>query len=1141
MKRTPAQEQAVTLRGQDILVSAAAGSGKTRVLIDRIVQMIAEEGVPLEKMLVVTFTRAAAGELKDRLALGLEESLKRAKVSADQNQVSFLHKQLSYLPQANVSTLHAFCAKMLRSHFKAAGLEPNFRILQSVPASKLLNDALTTVFDQAYETDEADFADLVWAYGGANDDQPLRWMVEKLLQEARTRPQPSEWLAACGQGPTDDLPEALSQAFLDLVHMTAQQMTEALEAMARLLQDPMAEPLAPYLETLADDQVLVEAVDQVAMQAIEDAFDCLAPLKVGRLKSVRLKKDTDEGVRDLQEAFKDLRETGIKAPLKSLLDLLPPGGMDQVLADRQATLPRLQALGQLTKSVLDQYNELKTDKNSLDFNDLESHFLRLLEDETSLAAIRQEASYIFFDEYQDANRIQEAIIVRLAQPDRLFFVGDVKQAIYRFRQSDPGLFLRRYEAYDQSQGRETLIHLSENFRSQPRILRACNRIFMPLMTKHLGEVDYSAPGQALVPGQAGQPEDKPVELVYLNLDEAYEGESKYYKEGRWMAEKIKDLVRDEGKHYRDMAILMRTPRTHLADYERAFIDAEVPYYSDNSLVGFENMEVWLFLNMLEVINNDSYDGPLLAVLTSPFAGLTDEDLARIRLAEPKGRFSAAARAMAATGEGPIADRLRDFYDRLDRYRLRLKMVTIDHFALELLQGSGYGDFLKAMHQGEDRYANVAALIDLMAEYVRFSHSGLDGFLRHIEDIKKAPGDSLQPAVMLTEQDDCVRLMSIHKSKGLGFDTVFLADLYHTFNLRDTTDPLLVHQRLGCALNVVNLEAYTVRPSFEKKIIGQVIRQESVSEEVRLLYVAATRAINRLILLGREPKKEGGPLPGSALTFKLRTGRSFGDWLTFLARAGELEGEDLVIRHLTLQEEEEGDKSPLALAELPVNAAFLEDLKRTLSQPYPYLRASQEPYKKTVSQLAEENRLTDGVTKAWPPYFGPAGPTSDWRRPHFLDEAYHFTAQEQGTLLHRAVQLLANRVYTPATLQAALEDLVARQLMTKEEAGALDPDLLVRFYTSDTADRLRRYADTVEQEVSFTMFYQDHLIDGQIDLFYRDEAGYHIIDFKSDRVIQPERYRLQLDLYAQALWEARGIPVASKSLYWLRHGVASVLD
>lgn len=1142
MKRTAAQEKAVYLRNQDILVSAAAGSGKTRVLIDRIVAMVSEEYISLEEMLVVTFTRAAAGELKDRLAKGLEDALQLAVAAGDQERIKFLRHQLTALPQANVSTLHAFCAKMLRRHFQAAGVEPNFRVLQSAPASKLLNEALTDVFDAAYESGEDQFSDLIWAYGTANDDANVRRIVTRLLQAARAHPVPSAWLDQLGQEAPEVLPKAVTSAFQQVLEATAEQMMAALESMARLLESPEADRLSPYRDTLAEDQGLVTAVDQAACLQVPEALALLTDLQPARLKAVRLKKEDDEAVRDLQETFKRLRESGIKAPLTHLRKLLPAGGMAQVIADRQGTLPRLYALGQLTKAVMERYEALKAGKNSLDFADLETRFLALLADEESQAMIRRETAYIFFDEYQDANQIQEEIIKALATPRQLFFVGDVKQAIYRFRQSDPALFLARYHAYEgKEQGDEALIHLSENFRSQPRILHACNAVFQPLMTPALGDIDYSAPGQALVPGQDPSEVDRPVEFVWLTDDQVPQDVSPHYAEARWIADRIRRLVEEEGKHYRDMAVLMRTPRTHLAEYEQAFSDAEVPYYSENSLVGFENMEVRLFLDMLRVIDNDSYDEPLLAVLVSPFGGCSDDDLAKIRLQEPEGRFSAAARWVAAEGEGPTAGKLQLFYDRLDRYRLRLKMISPDLFAEELLQSSGYGDFLQAMPHGAERYANVCALIDLMRAYGDFSHAGLDGFLRHVEEIKKAPGDSLQPAVALTEQDDCVRIMSIHKSKGLGFDTVFLADLYHRFNMRDTSEALLVHPSLGCALDVVQLDKHTVRPSFEKKLSAFRMRRENISEEVRLLYVAMTRAINRLFLVGRTPEKEGPSLGDGALPFALAAGRSYGDWLHTLTEAGLLPTADLCITREEISWELADGQGRLQPSDLPLDPQALKELTRRLAQAYPYAEAAEEPYKKTVSQLSAENRLVDDVSGAWPTYFKGALAKEHHRRPDFLDGKWHFTAREQGTLLHRAVQLLPNQPYTAEQLTQALEDLVQRALMTVDEVAAIERPLLLDYYASDTAAVLRQYQDSVEQEVSFTMFYEDHLIDGQIDLIYRDDAGYHIIDFKSDRQVQPEDYRLQLELYAKALAEARRVPVISKSLYWLRHGVRTIIQ
>lgn len=1139
MNYTEHQQEAIEARGDDLLISAAAGSGKTRVLVDRIVHMMVHDRVPLAQMLIVTFTNAAAGEMRARLRQGLQEAVAAAD---NEDEKQFLLLQLEELPDAHISTMHAFCISELRRFYHVLGLDPTFKILPEATTTILREDALEEAMDAAYAEGDEAFLRLVAAYGGRNSDDTLRDLVRSVYNRIQAHAEPLAWLEGAAEQFAEPLPETHLAVFTELVLDTCSS-AEAMVADMRRLADllPNAENIH---QMISDDEAVLRGLRQC--MAAEDAIDALMKYlaAVSWQKKPRKPKNLTGEELEIDDALAALRKD-MKDAVKGLSSLVLDGGSARIAADREMVLPHLRAFAALVRRYDVAYQNAKQARSGVDFNDLEHYMLQLLQDDTACSAIRQEIQYIFFDEYQDANPIQEAIVEALAHPGQLFFVGDVKQAIYRFRRADPNIFNRRYARYrDSEEGR--LIFLSENFRSRAEILNFANALFDDLMTPALGEVNYREPGQALVCGGQFEADASAVQCVAIENDASAESD----QEAEWVAGEIERLVASDRYDYGDIVVLMRSPRSRLHAFEEVFKAHRIPYYSDNSVVGFENLEVRLFIALLTVLSNDTLDTALLSALLSPFGGLTDAEIAAIRLTSAEGSFSSVCRTYLEQHEDRIADKLRKFYEHVSAWRAALHYESLAEVALRLFEESGYSAFLLGMDDGVERQQNVMAFIDTISDYERTHRYGLPGFLHYVQTLQARNMDSSSPGIGLSENDRCVRIMSIHKSKGLGFKVVFLADTARHFNLRDSTPAIVVDDRFGLAVNVVDLERATTHASFEKKLLAVKNRQETLSEEVRLLYVALTRAIDRLYLVTTLKPKEAekwqerrGHARADRNSF--RGSSSYRDWLGLCLcdprhRLSLDAAQPLYEWHYVGMDETPASTEEAALpAYRQLLAAADQNLAEAIGarfhHEYAYAAATTMPFKKTVSQLTKSNRVMPDYVKEWPAYAATtAAQRPDIPVPPFIQEHLSFTGAAMGTLMHQVVQWLPLQAQSRSEIEKALDDLQARAFLTAEEREAVDVNMLEAFYQSDFVQRMMRESLSIEHEVSFTMHLDDCMVDGQIDLFFETKDGYEIVDFKTDRSINVERYRDQLNMYAQALAAARGKPVTHRWIYWLRY-------
>ncbi|BDG60497.1 UvrD-helicase domain-containing protein [Caldinitratiruptor microaerophilus] len=940
---TPEQELAIEAEGTRVLVAAAAGAGKTATLVERVLRRVLG-GLDLDRLLVVTFTEAAATEMRQRIAREVKAALARDPGSA------FLRRQLSLLDRASIRTLHAFCLGLVRQHFYRLGLDPGVRVADEHEAALLREEALDAVFEAAYAApDPEPFLALVDRYGGLRGDARLREAVEALWSQAVQMPWPWRWLEEVAARFED--PPGSGEPWVPSVQAeVAGRLEEAVWLLRRALR-LAALPGGPaaYGDVLAGDLARLEVLLRTARSGTwEDLRQGLLGFEFGTLP--RLRADAVRG--DLKKTVTDLRERVKEVVRQELAGGVPGRPLGDLLAELRSLAPLVRTLVGLVRELDREYATAKSARGLVDFHDIERLALQVLLDpgapEGTLApsAVAREvqARYaaVLVDEYQDINPLQDAILTLVSRdggeagPPNLFMVGDVKQSIYRFRHAEPRLFLDKYHRYSRDgEGPGRRIDLQANFRSRPSVLRAVNFLFRQIMTPGAGEVAYdraaelvpgaeypeppatsepsggpdgpapAPPGAAPAPWPPGPPAgEAPVEM-YLIAGTRGEGGSAgeegsagegggddpegaepaggepaegaaagadeeaemtaLEREASLAAGRIRALLdggtliwdREEGRYRplrpRDVVILLRSLRPAAAVVAAALEAAGIPAYADAGSGYFGTVEVQTVLSLLAVIDNPRQDIPLAAVLRSSVVGLDAGDLARIRLAAPGADFYGAVRA-AAAGEGgeavpaALADRLRGFLERLETWRGLARRLPLSRLLWHLYEETGLVHHALGLPEGAQRHANLLALHDRARQFDQFSRQGLFRFLRFVERLRER-GQDMAEASPLGEGEDVVRILSIHKAKGLEFPVVVVLGLGRRFNLEDTQGDLLVHRDLGLGPRIVDPDLRLRYPSLAHRAVAARLRQEALAEEMRVLYVALTRARERLVLVG----------------------------------------------------------------------------------------------------------------------------------------------------------------------------------------------------------------------------------------------------------------------------------------------------
>ena len=1164
---TNEQRAIVDHRGGALLVSAAAGSGKTRVLVERLLNRVEQEGRNIDEFLVITFTNAAAAELRCRIARELSHRLARDPGSAH------LRRQTLLVYKARICTIDALCIDLLRQYGHLLDVDPDFRLCDEAEGDAIALRVLNELLDERYEKIETDpgFAALVEATLTGRDDKRLMNIVLDIHAHIQSHPDPTRWLeeqktAFWAEDLTDAAETAWGALILDHVkYQAGHWRSELAKALELAAFDPVTD--ANYAHGLS---AVIEELTALTGANTWDEAAVRFPVTFPRAGS---KKGADPAVKDAVAARRDR----CKKDLDKLAALLATDSA-AALGELRRVAPATEALLDLVRQFDARFYGEKARRGLLEFSDAEHLAVRLLERAEVREALREEFTEIMVDESQDTNEVQNVLFEALSRDGQnLFLVGDVKQSIYRFRLADPTIFLDKYRRWppapEAGEGESAKLLLSQNFRSRPEVLYAVNDVFESVMSRPCGEMDYGSE-EALHPG--GGFEEDPAcaaELDVLALPDGDGGEDETDKnliEARFVARRITELLRtgfpvDDGAGGKrparpeDIVILLRAPGPVLRHYARAMAEAGVPMEAEGSGDFFETTEISVALSLLEVIDNPRQDVPLLSVLRSPVFAFTPDRLAQIRAGHKDGDFYSALEADGG------ADSV-EFLDRLRLLRFRAGELPTHRLIERLYAETDLMAIFGAMPGGEERQANLAALREQARQFENAGHKGLFGFLTHLGRLRQR-GERLAPP---TAGTGGVKVLSIHRSKGLEFPIVFLCGLGRQFNKMDAAAPVLFHPRLGVGPKRLERgEGWTVEwPTLARQAVSLQMDRELKAEELRLLYVAMTRAKEKLVLtmglsnaadtlakLAPDAAKPVAPAVAAAVP-------SPGRWLLLCAltrpEGGALRsaaGECQVISEgrgpawdIFLRDGVEYEAPLHARGEVGGEVPQppeeqIEALARQLSWTYPHALAADLPSKLTATQL--KGRVLDAEaaedTDAPPPVRRTA-----FERPDFAAQTLGLTAPQRGTALHKVLQYLDfARTSSAAEITQEIGRLVTGRFITEQEANSADAEKLAAFFASPLGRELLA-APVREREFKFSLlapaeeFFpgaegEQILFQGVVDCWFEDENGITVVDFKTDRTPRPEEYRPQVEAYSRALEELLERPVARKALYFFSTG------
>ena len=1151
-KSTASQQAAIDTRGCPVLVSAGAGSGKTRVLTERLMARITDIRSPadIDSFLIITYTRAAAGELRGRIT----EELHR-RLAADPHNAC-LRRQSALIRRAQIGTIHSFCADLLRENCQAAKLSPDFKILDEERADAMRQACLEHVLEDAYADleNDPDFQLLADTVGEGRDDSALAALILELHTKMQCHAFPADWARA----QIDALQETHADAgdtiwgreLLSRVSRLAEHWSCELDALIAAMRD-WPEIRAAYAEHYEGIAAQVREIGRTVPLGW-DRVAALVPLVVPRLP--RLSKSPNE---ELSEYLKK-RRTACIEDFKALAKIFASSS-ETLLRDMALTAPAMRALLNLTLDFDRAYARDKQSRGLADYSDLEHRAAALLmtPDGTPTAlAQRLSARYteVMVDEYQDVSRVQDAIFSAVSDGGkRLFLVGDVKQSIYRFRLADPAIFNEKYRAYAEPDSGARRILLRENFRSRKEVIDAANAVFRCCMSETLGDVDYDADA-ALVHGAVYYEGEvpKPELLLYeLPENDPEESPDKLALEAAFTARQIRALVQSgaavtDGSgtrpmDYGDIAILLRSPNKTGGVYREALMNLGIPVGSAQGSGFFETPEVSLVLSMLTVMDNPHKDIPLIAVLRSAAFGFTPDELSFIRTANRDADFFT---ALEAAGESD--DKCRAFLTLLTALRAEAIDLSAAETVWLVIEKLDLLALCSAMDDGARRRENLMALSELAES---FESTGYRGLHRLSLWLQALAGRGQEPNIA-PGTGRAVQIISIHRSKGLEYPVVFLCDAARRFNTRDRSVTVLVHPELGLGPRVVDLQNRVRYPSLARLAISSRQAREDQSEEMRLLYVALTRAKERLFVVGSCKSAEKALEKAAALAhppIAPETLMGATNYLTWLLCACLADGEEHFKIRVCRDREEELPAADTVRERIPADPEAVQELTRRLAFVYPHRAAVELPSKVTATELKGRYvRDPDAQNLLKPKSYS-------FRMPVLGEGERSLTATEKGVATHLVLQYMDfARAASRAGIKAEVERLCAARFLSKREAEAVNVAAIERLFRSELGKRMLR-AEKPLREFRFSLLLdaerlypgaegEQLLLQGVVDCCLEEDGQLVIIDYKTDNVRTEEQieeraalYRGQLAAYAEALTRIFKKPVKEGLLFFLAPG------
>lgn len=1204
VKWTEEQQKVIELDSRNILVSAAAGSGKTAVLVERIIRKLTRKDHPadVDRMLIVTFTEAAAAEMKERIRGAIEKAMEERPGDLH------LEQQSAMIHTAPITTIHSFCLSVIKEHFHVIGMDPGFRIAEEGELKLLKQDVMDELLEECYAQSDRKFLDFTERFGTGKDDRKIEEIIQKLYEYSRSYPRPDQWLDACVDSYRTDVDEEDSQAEpersagrMSITGIAEERVRSSMEDMCRILESGLEiceEPDGPYM--YAD--MLVSDLEECRKVENSDGYDRMfAAANSFAWKRLSSKKD-DSVCPEKKEAVKKIRDQAKKL-LKDICQSYLYASREVWQKNMKNASCSMEMIRDLVKRFSVMFAEKKRSRNVIDFNDMEHFALDILTEEkggrlvpSHVACEYQERfEEVMIDEYQDSNLVQETILTSVSRVSKgdynTFMVGDVKQSIYSFRLSRPELFMEKYNTYSQEESEKQRIDLHKNFRSRRQVLDSVNYIFRQIMKKDLGGIEYDE-SASLYPGaQFPESDSCQTELLLFDRDNLNE-ENERKTEARMIARRIREMLtagevidKETGKYrrvrYGDIVILTRSIQGWAEQFSSVLAEEGIPACSVSREGYFETYEVSVLLDYLKILDNARQDLPLAAVLTSCFGNMKTEELAQIRIAYPNLLFYEAVRAYADEAEegeksgkafdSRIRKKLLQFFEQTEYFRKKVSYTPIHDLLSEIIDLTGYGIYITAMPGGRQRAANVEMLVEKAAAFEGTSYKGLFNFVRYIEQLRKYEVDYGEAGIM-DEQADTVRIMSVHKSKGLEFPVVFAAGMSKRFNLQDTKAAVILHPEWGAGIDDINLERRTKTPTFLKKIMQDEIRRGILAEEQRILYVALTRAKEKLIMTGQISLTEFGESQTLTKMQRAQDARCYLDWilaavLTQSSGFEERQEEEKEILRLKpdapvnlriFQEEDlvsdraqaQADEMALDVLEHWDNSAvyvpqFKKNLEACMDYVYPYTEEGKMKLKFTVSELKKYSVLTEEAGQEM--Y---EEPETVPLIPRFLKmEEEVLTGASRGSAYHKLLELLDfTAEYDETSLSETVSGFVKAGRLTKDMEQSILAEDILRFLNCGQGRRMASAAKKKKlfREQPFVLsvraeqiYPEDHsgehiLVQGIIDVYYEEDDGLVVLDYKTDRVKHAaqlkEKYHAQLDYYAKALEQLLEKPVKEKVIY-----------
>lgn len=1238
-KWTDEQLSAIKTRNCNLLVAAAAGSGKTAVLVERIIRIITNKDNPvdIDKLLVVTFTNAAAAEMRERIAAAISKALDKEPTSKN------LQKQLTLLNRANITTMHSFCLDVIKNNFHKIDLDPSFRIGDQTEGILIKDEVIETLFEEKYDQEDTEFTSLVEAFSTYKNDDNLKELIINMYNFIMSGPWPENWLKENAEAFNIETMETLNNSKWVLVLKNS--IKVEIEGYIKMLEKAieiinLTDGLEPYLETFSNELYSIKNAYNSIDCGLDDIYSSLCSISFGRLKSIKKDKVSDENAQNTVKSIRDDIKKKISELINNIFSVTP----EEMLINIKGAYPTIKKLTEIVLEFGEKFSQKKKEKNILDFNDLEHLCLKILSDKDENGNIIPSKTAIEFknlfdevlvDEYQDSNNVQETIIELVSRRKdefpNVFMVGDVKQSIYRFRQAKPELFMEKYINYTLEESNNRKIQLYKNFRSRKEVIDGVNYIFKEIMSETVGELEYTDEEALNLGASYENSQDENVILggpIEVNIIEKSIEESDLNKEkldeedfeneeiegvnleGKIVAKRIKELMTTTGNNvfkvldketgeyrpikYKDIVILLRATKNWSESLLDELGQEGIPAYADTGSGYFESIEIRTIMSLLRVIDNPMQDVPVIAVLKSPIMGFSAEDLSIIRLKNKEKYFY---ENIADIAEGNICDiseelitRCKGFLEKLEIWRNKAIYMPIDEFIWYLYMDTAYYGYVGAMPNGVLRQANLKILFQRAKQFEQTSFKGLFNFINFINKLTKSSGD-MGSAKILGENEDVVRIMSIHKSKGLEFPVVFLCGTGKQFNLMDLNKNILYHDELGFGPDFVDLEKRVSIGTIAKEAIKKKMKLETLSEEVRILYVACTRAKEKLIITGtvNNIQKSIEKWVSSAsldynliLPSEILKGKSYLDWIGMslcqhndgkilrekIAVSNEISKDDnskwdvklwkrsdIVVNNEDDKLEEEKEVK-LSILEEEYDKDVYGEVDKRLSYKYPLKESTKLKSNISVSDLKKRNaEFIDQHVESINIEEVESKNKRTIITPKFLQEEKGLTAAEKGTAVHFVMKKIdLDKVSSINEIKDQIQYLYENDFILEEEMKAVNPSKILNFFKSDLGKmmiELHKEGKKIYRELPFYTEISSVNIDntlseeyenekvrlqGIIDCFFEYNGESILLDYKTDYVSRDneqelkKKYIKQLDYYSDAVFKITGKKVSKRYLY-----------